>query len=448
MKLNPITFFACLGFLSPVLSCCGTPEDAFIEWAGKRAIPIATVEPGSGFDNLEALADFIGEARIVCLGESRHDASEQFRLKHRLVEYLVKEKGFTLFAIEDSLPCSMRINDFVLGGEGTAEGALEKLGAWYIWETEELLALVKWMRAHNDGARPGKKVRFHGIDITEPRTGLEKVLACLDRVDPDHAAAIRTEPALLDLFDPAMWSKTVENYTRLTAGETAALDERFDALLSRIEKHRVSYVAASSEKEYLTVARLAENARQGHALFSTAARSGFDEAGPVREKAMAANITRLAAENRDGPGLIVWAHNLHVARDTLDITLPGRPPMKGAIPMMCYLDETLATDTICIGFSFACGEFPDGGLPLPKEGSVDSLLAQTGPPLFLIDLRTAPKEGLVHEWLSKKRTMRAEGGTVDLIPRRAFDALIFVRTISPTRRSPRTKARIEALEEG
>ncbi len=445
MKQNPILFLAGLALVSSLLSCCGTSDAAFVDWAGEQAIPIATVDPGSGFDDLKGIATVIGDARVVCLGESRHDASEHFRLKHRLVEYLVKEMGFTLFAIEDSLPCSMRINDFVLGGDGTAEKALGKIGAWYIWDTEEFLALVKWMRAYNDGAPPGKKVRFHGIDITEPRSGLEKVLAYLKRVDPGHAASLETEPALCNLFSTVMWSKTVEDYGRLSAAETAALDERFDALLSRIGKNRVPYVAASSEEEFLTVSRLAENARQGHTLFCVAAKSGFEKAGLIREKAMAANITRLAAGNGDGPRLIVWAHNLHVARDSLDITIPGRPPMKGAIPMMHYLDDALGAKTICIGFSFACGAFPEGRLPFPSEGSVDDLLLQTGLPLFFVDLRSAPEEGPVNEWLSKQRTMRAEGGMVDLIPRKAFDAFIFVHTISPTRRSASATARFEAL---
>ena len=37
-------------------------------------------------------------------------------MKHRIVEFLVREMGFALFAIEANLPEAYRVNNYVLTG--------------------------------------------------------------------------------------------------------------------------------------------------------------------------------------------------------------------------------------------------------------------------------------------------------------------------------------------
>ena len=64
-----------------------------------RAAPLATTEPGGNRDDLAAFGKAVGDARIVSLGEATHGTREFFQLKHRLLEYLVAEKGFTVLAM-------------------------------------------------------------------------------------------------------------------------------------------------------------------------------------------------------------------------------------------------------------------------------------------------------------------------------------------------------------
>ena len=68
-------------------------SDEVTGWLRANAIPLATVEPGSGFDDLAPLRDLIGNARIVSLGEATHGTREFFQLKHRLIEYCVANIG-------------------------------------------------------------------------------------------------------------------------------------------------------------------------------------------------------------------------------------------------------------------------------------------------------------------------------------------------------------------
>lgn len=61
-----------------------------------------------------------------------------------------------------------------------------------------------------------------------------------------------------------------------------------------------------------------------------------------------------------------------------------------------------------------------------------------GPPLFLLDLRAARGDRAVTAWLSERRTLRANFETfLTMSPGTAFDALLFINTLTPVRVAPR-----------
>ena len=65
------------------------PEIA--SWLRDHALPFTIVEPGSDPSDLAALEDIVGDARIVALGEATHGTREFFQIKHRILEYLVRD---------------------------------------------------------------------------------------------------------------------------------------------------------------------------------------------------------------------------------------------------------------------------------------------------------------------------------------------------------------------
>ena len=116
-----------------------TPSDRqqeLISWLRRHAIRLTTVEAGRGAADLQPLKPVIGRARIVALGEATHGTREFFQLKHRLLEFLVTEMGFTTFAIEANWPESLAVNDYVLHGRDDAARSLAGLRLW-TWNTEE-----------------------------------------------------------------------------------------------------------------------------------------------------------------------------------------------------------------------------------------------------------------------------------------------------------------------
>jgi len=170
-----------------VVTCVGQspgPDVAGLAWLRANAVPLTTVEAGSGFADLVKLKAAIGDARIVSLGESTHGTREIFQAKHRLVEYLASELGFTIFSIEANMPEAYRLNDYVLQGKGDSKTLLQGMYFW-TWNTEEVLAMIEWMRAFNQSGKG--RIEFTGFDIQTPTVAMEIVQELLQKVDPEKA---------------------------------------------------------------------------------------------------------------------------------------------------------------------------------------------------------------------------------------------------------------------
>ena len=170
-----------------VLSAQTRQEAAVAEWVRSTAIRLQTVEAGHGFADLQPLKRVVGNARIVSLGEATHGTREFFQLKHRLLEFLATEMGFTIFSIEANLPEAYRLNDYVLTGVGDPRQLLRGMYFW-TWDTEEVLDMILWMRAFNASGRG--RVQFTGFDMQTPTVAMEIVRAFVTRYDAPYMTTI------------------------------------------------------------------------------------------------------------------------------------------------------------------------------------------------------------------------------------------------------------------
>src|ERR671927_351649 len=141
------------------------PDKPVVDWIAANAIRLQTPEAGHGFADMQLLKKIIGNARIVSLGEATHGTREFFQLKHRMLEFLATEKGFTIFSIEANMPEAYRLNDYVLNGKGDPAALIKGMYFW-TWSTEEVLDMVQWMREFNQSGKG--RVEFTGFDMQTP----------------------------------------------------------------------------------------------------------------------------------------------------------------------------------------------------------------------------------------------------------------------------------------
>ncbi len=145
-------------------------QDPVRDWVVKNAVRLETPTAGHGFADMAGIKKIVGDARIVSLGEATHGTREFFQLKHRMLEYLATEMGFSIFSIEANMPEAYRLNDYVLNGNGDPAKLLRGMYFW-TWDTEEVLDMIKWMREFNKSGKG--RVEFTGFDMQTPTVALE-----------------------------------------------------------------------------------------------------------------------------------------------------------------------------------------------------------------------------------------------------------------------------------
>ncbi|MFQ6078779.1 MAG: erythromycin esterase family protein, partial [Thermodesulfobacteriota bacterium] len=423
------------------------PSDsqAFIEWVSEHLIAVESLDSSLLGADLESLREAIGSARVVGVGESRHDTREQLLLKGLLVRHLIQDLGVRALILEESFPHAVSLDRYVTSGEGDLRDLMNGLAGWYLWDTEEMLELVQWVRQFNKSRQPGQKVRIFGMDITAPALGVQGVIDFLEAVGTD--IQLDAQALGLDLQQGDFWPSTWERYAALSDERRRELAENYEELIEVLKKERTRVIASSSKEEYERTLLLGEIGRMGNDFFSSAER---EEAGAIRERGMAQTTLWILDQEIPGEKAIIWTHNLHVAKSSF--LMPGLA--EGALePMGVQLSEELGDAYIAIGGTFGTGSYPSDLPPGERvfeavsEDIMDGALAKVGVPIFLVDLRGVQQNSGTARWLQQDREWIAQNSRAVLVPSAAFDLVYFVRNISRSQPTPLALQRFQSLGE-
>jgi erythromycin esterase len=387
-----------------------TPAD--IAHLDQQLSPLAAVRAGSGFADLAPLAPVVAPARVVGLGESTHGTHEVFQLKHRLLEYLVTQQGFTTLALEVDYGWGEILNDYIQTGAGDSL-TVRRAAGFYVWDTTEFWDMVEWMRAYNQ--QHAIKIRYVGIDMQEPRPNL-----------------VRLESFATQRADTVLRRQVQRLRTAYAAPGPVSADnrQRFVRLADELVQHLQAVAAPAVMQQHGQVLR--QWAEQPSDL--------------KRDQLMAENVAWLLRQEPTAK-VVLWAHNMHIRRDKYQ-------PRLGQ-----HLAKQLGPDYVAVGFATGRGTAsvfnPDGSaqalalLP-PVASSFESWLDQAAPANYFVNLRRAAP---TNKWLTKNRKFRQIGATEP--PRgagfqfmwyaplsEAFDALFYLhetsasqpyRTVHPAR---------------
>lgn len=368
-----------------------------IAWLHGHAVRLRTVRAGNGFDDLQSLKGIIGSARIVALGEATHGTREFFQLKHRMLEFLVQEMGFTIFAIEAPMPEAFDINEYVLTGKGDPERAIWGLSLWP-WITEEVLDMIRWMRAYNQDDNHRQKIKFYGFDLQTTSRAVTEAIGYLRKLDPDQALLM--EKSLAVIADPFL----ERDFRSQSRDEKGALLDVAGGILARFDEHRDEYVRLTSVADWTL-------ARQHLAIVVQNLESQASPPTlPTRDSAMAANIRWILDQEGPDSRMVLWAHNGHIANIFLSVGSMG-----------WNLRKMFGTDLITFGFAFNRGSFQAVDMPPSTAGrrefsvdaapeeTLDGTLAAAGLSIAAVDLREIPRDGPVADWFNRPLATRNIG---------------------------------------
>lgn len=383
------------------------PEE-IVNWLKANAHPFATPEAGSGFDDLQFLKAMIGDASVVSLGEATHGTREFFQMKHRVLEFLVEELDFNLFAIEATWPEANRLNDYVHTGEGDPVALLSGLYFW-TWNTQEVLDMIEWMRAHNENPGDDPTVSFLGFDLQFPGMAIHNVLEFFSTVDPQAEAEVSALYGCMLPFanGPRGFASGQARYGDQSATYRNACLVDLLAVQELLRARQVDYEAASTKAEFSQADRSARLVIQFEDM-----RSG--RTSGARDAYMAENAIWLHDEGGPGSKIVLWAHNGHVANDP-DYAFGGS--------MGRHLRRHYSDDMVIVGFDFYQGGFravtglgdgiftrlEDHSVGAPPEGSYEYYFNAAGMDRMVLDLRSVDLYTPATSWLAGPRLMRRIG---------------------------------------
>ena len=404
---------------------------ASIQWLTQNTVTLSGTDPTQRVDDLQPLASMVGTAHIVGMGEGTHGTREFFLMKHRVLEFLVQQMGFTYFAIEATSPESDDMNRYVLYGEGDPKKLLSRLYFW-TWNTQEVLDMITWMREWNSTAPPSQRVQFLGFDMQSPGASMDSVAAFIARVDPANSEFLNDRFACIlpfrNHFQAPGQQATV--YAARDTATKAACAAGLQSVYDLIAGNRATYARAEPNafEAMLHHARLVQ---QFEAMIAVAYNAGLSSF--ARDKAMAENVGWIRDHAPVGAKIALWAHNGHI----------------NAIPNLMggYLRAKYAADYVNLGFLFGQGRFNAvasatgqlatfNAIQVPNN-SLESQFLSVGKSLALLDTRQIAAGGADAISLAGPILMRSIGAlfnpanepayfTSQVFPN-DFDLLIFVR---------------------
>lgn len=410
------------------------PASAEVEaWIRANAVRLSGVEAGSDRADLAPFTAMVQDATVVSLGEATHGTADFFQLKHRLLEHLVTELGFRVFAIEANLPEAFAVDEYLQTGRGDPDKLLGGLYFW-TWNTEEVRDLIRWMRAYNAAPEHREKLHFYGFDLQFAELALGRALDYLKKVDPRWAP-------------PAVLQRMTDPCGSQPGKLPADAEERraaVSALERRLEEGRAQHIARSSAAQWELGRQYARIVAQQLSLNGTGNLNG------QRDRAMAENVRWIQAREH-GAKMVLWAHNAHIS----DLGYLGLRSMGQ------WLRDALGPKVVSVGFTFDHGSFRAVEMPVHlKHGvrdfevepaaaaSIAGELAALGLERALFDLRSLAPGSAARTWFEAGRPWRDLESTY-WVPKpgaaskgmrmnitKAFDVLVFLKETRASRALP------------
>jgi erythromycin esterase-like protein len=268
-------------------------------------------------DGQSALIDKVGDASLVLIGEASHGTHEFYNVRAELTKTLIRDKGFSLVAVEADWPDAYRVNRWVRheSSDADAERALDDFRRFprWMWRNREVVRFVEWVRHHNAQLPAAERVGFYGLDLYSLHASIEAVLNYLRKVDPAAADRARYRYSCFEDY-----GEDTQSYGYATSvGLSDSCQDAVVAELLELQRRATDYanrdgrVAADEYFFAAQNARLVRNAEEYYrAMFG-----GRTLSWNLRDTHMMETLDALLDHHRATARTakaVVWAHNSHL----------------------------------------------------------------------------------------------------------------------------------------
>jgi erythromycin esterase len=347
--------------------------------------------------SLDGLAELIGDAKIVAIGENNHHVREFGALRDQVLRFLVDQHGFSVLGFESGFAEGRLVDDWLRGGPGEVADIGRDGFTFSLGDSDEMHEMLTWLRTRD--------VRYTGLDV------------------PSSAGsplpALRAVREFVEVADPA---------TVALVDQAIAATEPYSVLVSRMESLRPTYPEGGDVAVHNAIGALRVDTylREVDAMMNG---RGSALNASSRDEYMASTVRLLREIHGPDARIVLMLHNGHLQR----IPFQAMPTMAisstGAHLARAFGDDYFALG-LTAGTGTTTGLEPDENERLgfrvfeqalgePVEGSVERTFAGRGP--SLVDLRAARTKGISGSGSIRHAHMQSE---VDVVS--AFDAVVYL----------------------
>jgi len=402
-------------------------ENNIVKSIESQAKPLKTIDPTQPFDDLKPFESMIGSAHYVGLGENTHGSSEIFTMKFRLVKYMVTQMGFTNIGMELDWGDGLKLNEYIQTGKGNPREFLKLL-----YPTDEIIAMLNWMKDYNADPSNKKKIQFIGLDLKGmDQNTYNQVIDYVKKHQSDALAEV--EKNYKDM--PAV-TGSLQDYMKLTP----EAKEKFKANAEKVVRLLDGKTKqANTEKDSSELIWAKATAKAIENFTTMMVPSDYPSLLKLHEQFMADHL--IWAQEALGGKSMILAHNIHVAKGIIDKSL--YPDGSGK-----FLKERLGDDYVVVGSTTAEGQFTlysdfasgkTKAETIPQDvNSTNYTLGKVPYDMFLLDNRHL--KGQADQWVKEKRPLLSLGG--QLVPNapvyfdasllEQFDIVFQIRKTSPS----------------
>ncbi|AXT61893.1 erythromycin esterase family protein [Aquimarina sp. AD10] len=424
-------------------------KESVISWIKDKSITLKSVKAETGLTDLAYLKPILKDVQIVGLGETSHGTKEIFQMKHRMLEFLVKEMGFKIFAIEASHVGCRPINEYILHGKGTSRTALSAQEFW-IWNTEEVIDMIEWMRKYNTSVNDDEKIKFVGIDtqIVALDLAYKNVSGFIKKTNFNELHDIQVDSVFQGL-------KTNRDRTDISLQR-----QQLYTLLSYLIVNETRLVRNTSNQEYAKTIRDLKKIIQGVESNDRKFQKKVDF--DIRDEYMAQTTLEVLHKEKLGSKMVLWAHNGHISKNS-GAYINGYLKSLGSV-----LKRDLGDAYYAVGFSTYQGSFQARNYS-PKEKkyagavsfkispaeveSLDWYFNQSKKDIFFLNFNPYPNSNAVQTFLNTKHKTNSAGAnwtfeysyspTRRVEPGKSYDGMIFIKETSAATLTPGGQKEIE-----
>lgn len=279
-------------------------------------IDIDNSNPEYPFKVLPQLQNVFQNVKIFGFGDATHGTKEFQDLKDKFFRCLVFNCNVKTFAIEANYGDCLDINSYIKGEGGNPKEVLSRIGYW-IWNTNEILSLIEWMKVYNSTQIKENQLSFIGIDV------------------------MNCEKASNILYKYLQSDSLPDNQKYLTILKNYILQNNLKNFRKKeFEEHYLELKSLALELKHLKDPYLWQlnNSILQYILMK------INYTQSLRDELMFENVNRLVENS--GSNIFICAHNSHIKKSNVSFTSLGY-----------HLKNKYSEKYYSVGFDFGSGSF-------------------------------------------------------------------------------------------